>query len=157
MEKMEYENLTRKETIIFSIYGDFIGACIFLLIVNYGCLIKNNLLIFLDLTFSILNIFMVFFVLKQIIYLTKKFKSDSLIKKYNNRSNNRFLNIFFSFVFILFLIIVGLFLLVFFKEKSIYIFTAYSLGMSFILYSLIIFYFLVKNKIIKNYPSINSN
>lgn len=141
MKKMEFENLPEKETIIFSIYGYFIVACFLLLIVSYNFFEKNTILMFFDIIFSILNVVIGILLFKNIFYLKHKFEKENVTFEYKTKPTD----IIISFLFIMFILFTGVFLLVYFKEKSIYIFTAYSVGISFILYPLIILYASVKN------------
>lgn len=133
------ESSVGKNTTIFSIYGYFIGSCIFLLFINYGVFHKSPLLEFLDIFFAITNIVIVYLFLKKIFLLKNKIKTnDSIFVK-----SKEFNNVYIGILFILFILFIGLFLLVYFKDKSIYIFTVYSLGISFTFQSLLLIYFLL--------------
>jgi hypothetical protein len=139
MDKIMLESSVGKNTTIFSIYGYFIGSCIFLLFINYGVFHKNLLLEFLDIFFAIINIVIVCLFLKKIFSLKNEIKTNDSIFAESKKFNN----IYISILFILFILFVGIFLLIYFKDKSIYIFTVYSLGISFIFQSLLLIYFLL--------------
>lgn len=134
---MTINALADKSTnIILSIYGYVIGISLFSIFINYNVYIENNIRFFLDNSLAILNLIIAIIF---IITLKKVNLKNINIGSYIYSSKN-----ILAYILVSFLFLIGIFIFFFISEKSIYKYTPYSLGITFIFQSILLLYFIIR-------------
>ncbi|ENU94255.1 hypothetical protein F971_00152 [Acinetobacter vivianii] len=143
-KKLLLDYLERDGTKEFSFYGWVLGLSILLLFINYGVYTKSNIGTFFDAAFAVLNFIFIFLISKKIFTLKNK-----LSELFNQEVKNEKKSIFgkiIGYLLILFIFLLGVFLIFYFSDKSAYVYTVYSLGLSFMIISIFLFYFSIAKK-----------
>ncbi|MCH7309322.1 hypothetical protein MMO38_14450 [Acinetobacter sp. NIPH 1852] len=142
-KKLLLDYLERDGTKEFSFYGWTLGLSILLLFINCGVYTKSNIGTFFDATFAVLNFTFIFLIFKKIFTLKNE------LSKFNqevNKEKESVLGKIIGYLLILFIFLLGVFLVFYFSDKSAYVYTVYSLGLSFMIISIFLFYFSITKK-----------
>lgn len=131
------------ETKVFIFYGWVLGLSILLLFMNYGVYTKSNIGTFFDATFAVLNVILIFLMFKKVFTLKNKFSEFNQDEKNEKKG---VIGIIIGYLLILFIFFLGVFLIFYFSDTSAYVYTVYSLGLSFMIISMFLFYFSIAKK-----------
>ncbi|ENU29342.1 hypothetical protein F991_02731 [Acinetobacter sp. CIP-A165] len=141
--KLLLSYLDGDETKVFTFYGWVLGLSILLLFMNYGVYTKSNIGTFFDATFAVLNFIFIFLIFKKVFNLRNKLSEFNQEVKFEKQS---FIGKIIGYLFILFIFLLGVFLVFYFGNKSAYVYTVYSLGLSFMIISIFLYYFSITKK-----------